>query len=71
MDGSQISGLLDQLDPARTLFVVSSKSFSTADTLANAATALDWLIRASGLTTELLARRHFIAVTANAPRAEA
>lgn len=71
MDGSQISGLLDQLDPARTLFVVSSKSFSTADTLANAATALDWLNRASGLPTELLTKRHFIAVTANATRAEA
>lgn len=69
MDGSQISGLLGQLDPARTLFVVSSKSFSTADTLANAATALDWLTRASGLPTDLLTRRHFIAVTANAPRA--
>ena len=71
MDGSQISGLLGQLDPARTLFVVSSKSFSTADTLANAATALDWLGRASGLPAELLTRRHFIAVTANASRARA
>lgn len=70
MDGSQISGLLDQLDPARTLFVVSSKSFATADTLANAATALDWLTRASELPTELLTRRHFIAVTANATRAQ-
>jgi glucose-6-phosphate isomerase len=71
MDGSQISGLLDQLDPARTLFVIASKSFSTADTLANAATALDWLVRASGLPPELLSRHHFIAVTANAARAEA
>lgn len=70
MDGSQLSSLLDQLDPGRTLFVVSSKSFSTADTLANAATALDWLQHASGLPADLLTRRHFIGVTANARRAE-
>ena len=69
MDGSQLSSLLDQLDPGRTLFVVSSKSFSTADTLANAATALDWLQHASGLPVDLLTRRHFIGVTANADRA--
>ena len=69
MDGSQLSSLLQHLDPARTLFVVSSKSFSTADTLANAATARDWLQQASDMPEQLLLKRHFIGITANPQKA--
>lgn len=64
MDGSQLSSILLELDPETTLFVLSSKSFGTIDTLANAATAIDWLQERSGLNRELLIKQHFIGVTA-------
>lgn len=67
MDGSHISGILDKLDPTRTLFVISSKSFTTIDTLCNAETALEWLKRAylpEGINEELIIARHFIGVSA-------
>lgn len=69
MDGSQLAKLLKTLDPASTLFIISSKSFSTVDTLANANTAREWLINASGKPVELLNQHHFIATTANPPKA--
>ncbi|MDF2181514.1 glucose-6-phosphate isomerase [Neptuniibacter sp. CAU 1671] len=70
MDGSQLSELLSQLNPARTLFVLASKSFTTIDTLANAATAREWLRRSGHTTTDdMLTARHFIAVTANTAKA--
>lgn len=69
MDGSQLSELLNQLNPARTLFVISSKSFTTIDTLANAATAREWLINSGNCRDEVLLKRHFIGVTANSQKA--
>ena len=45
IDGSQLSDLLHQLRPETTLFIISSKSFSTIDTLSNAQTARQWLER--------------------------
>ncbi|WP_415893553.1 glucose-6-phosphate isomerase [Neptuniibacter sp. PT8_73] len=66
MDGSQLADLLDQLNPARTLFIISSKSFTTIDTLANAQTAKEWLKQSSNSGTEAtLVARHFIGVSAN------
>ena len=71
MDGSQIAEHLDSLNPATTLFILSSKSFTTIDTLSNANTALQWLRHASGADDEVLFRRHFIGVsTANERMAE-
>ena len=64
MDGSQIANRLDTLNPATTLFIISSKSFTTIDTLSNANTALQWLRHASGADDEVLFRRHFIGVSA-------
>ncbi len=69
MDGSQLSGLLSRLNPATTLFVLSSKSFTTIDTLANAATACQWLVDASGLEREIILRHHFIGITAQPDKA--
>lgn len=63
MDGSQLANLLLELNPETTLFVLSSKSFGTLDTLANASTAIDWLMESSGLSRELLIHQHFIGVT--------
>jgi len=68
MDGSQIAARLDNLNPATTLFVISSKSFTTIDTLSNANTALHWLRHASGAEDEVLFRRHFIGISADNER---
>lgn len=69
MDGSQLSGLLSRLNPATTLFVLSSKSFTTIDTLANADTARQWLADASALEMEVILRHHFIGITAQPDKA--
>lgn len=65
MDGSELEKLLPTLNPASTLFVVSSKSFTTIDTMANANTARQWLLQASKQAVELINQHHFIATTSN------
>lgn len=67
MDGSQVSHLLHQLRPHNTLFVISSKSFTTVDTLYNAGTARAWLQRTLGDDPAVI-RCHFIGVSANAAK---
>ena len=71
MDGSQIADLLDELNPATTLFIISSKSFTTIDTMSNANTALQWLRKASQASDQVLYRRHFIGVSADPERMQA
>ena len=63
VDPSHICNTLRDLDPERTLFIVSSKSFTTQDTIMNAHTARDWLMENSH--NELAVEKHFIAVAAN------
>ncbi|GAA3898160.1 glucose-6-phosphate isomerase [Halomonas cibimaris] len=71
MDGSQLADYLGRLDPETTLFVLSSKSFTTVDTLSNAGTARDWLLSrlarkgATSIRPELVIRQHFIGVSAS------
>lgn len=65
MDGSQLSPRLQQLRPHTTLFILSSKSFTTVDTLNNAATARTWLERHLGFSPAMLSC-HFIGVSAAA-----
>jgi glucose-6-phosphate isomerase len=67
VDGAAIADTLARLTPATTLVVISSKTFGTQETLANAATARAWLAR----TLKGGAARHLCAVTANAERARA
>ena len=67
MDGVELERTLSRTDPAETLFVVCSKSFSTAETLANAYSARHWLTAALG---EQAPARHFAAVSSD-PRAMA
>lgn len=68
MDGSQLDNLLKRLNAETTLFIISSKSFGTVDTLSNAKTALSWLLttakRRAGSENSVL-RRHFIGISAN------
>lgn len=63
IDGSQLAKILPGLDPASTLFVYSSKSFGTIDTLANAETAVDWLVAGLGADAAAVKRQHFIGVS--------
>lgn len=62
MDGTQLDGLLKVLNPQTTLFIISSKSFGTIDTLSNAKTALSWLLAAHDHKPTIL-RRHFIGIS--------
>ncbi|AUT39155.1 glucose-6-phosphate isomerase [Acinetobacter baumannii] len=62
MDGSQLSDLLHQLRPETTLFIISSKSFGTIDTLSNAETARQWLQKALG-DRECVIKNHFVGVS--------
>ena len=63
VDGADIAGALDGLDPAETLFVVSSKTFTTIETLTNARTAR---AGSSPPLGEDAVARHFVAVSTNA-----
>jgi glucose-6-phosphate isomerase len=66
VDGADLEAALAGLDPARTLFVVCSKTFTTAETLANAAAARRWLVE--GLGDEGAVSSHFAAVSTNAEK---
>jgi glucose-6-phosphate isomerase len=64
VDGTDFREATRDLDPAETLFVVSSKTFTTLETMTNAHTARDWLL--SGLRgDEAAIARHFVAVSTN------
>jgi glucose-6-phosphate isomerase len=63
VDAAHIAGALRGLDPETTLFVVTSKTFTTQETLRNARTARDWLVRHLG---ERAVGKHFVAVSTNA-----
>lgn len=62
-DPTELDGVLAGLQAETTLFVVTSKSFSTAETLANAAAARAWLL-AAGANQDAIAK-HFVAVSSN------
>jgi glucose-6-phosphate isomerase len=64
VDGADISEVLKRTHPEKTLFIVSSKTFTTRETLTNAHTARAWLL-ASG-APEAAVARHFVAVSTNA-----
>jgi glucose-6-phosphate isomerase len=64
VDGTDFAEATHDLDPAETLFVVSSKTFTTLETMTNAATARDWLLVALGDRAAIA--KHFVAVSTNA-----
>jgi len=64
VDGTDFAEAVRDLDPAETLFIVSSKTFTTLETMTNASSARDWLL--AGLNGEIAAiARHFVAVSTN------
>jgi glucose-6-phosphate isomerase len=68
VDGTDIWEATRDLDPAETLFVISSKTFTTLETLTNAHTARDWLVGALG--DDKAVSRHFVAVSTNRTKVE-
>ena len=62
VDGTHISEVLRELDPKTTLFLVASKTFTTQETMANAHTARDWLLREA---PEEAVAKHFVAMSTN------
>ena len=67
VDGTDFAEATHDLDPAETLFIVSSKTFTTLETMTNAHTARDWLLRALGGDVKAVAK-HFVAVSTNAAK---
>ena len=64
VDGTDIAETLKALDPATTLFLIASKTFTTQETMTNAASARQWLLQAAGDETAIA--RHFAALSTNA-----
>lgn len=64
VDGQHLADTLQTLDPARTLFVVASKTFATQETMTNAASARAWFLENGGRSADIA--RHFVALSTNA-----
>ncbi|MFM8500908.1 MAG: glucose-6-phosphate isomerase [Fluviibacter sp.] len=67
LDGAHLAPLLETLDPRSTLFIIASKTFTTQETMINAASARNWMLAHTG-SEEALAK-HFVAVSAHPERA--
>jgi glucose-6-phosphate isomerase len=70
LDGSDFLEATRDLDPAQTLFIVASKTFTTLETMTNAQSARDWLVSGLGGDDRAVAR-HFVAVSTNAEKVAA
>jgi glucose-6-phosphate isomerase len=68
VDGTDFAEATRDLDPAETLFIVSSKTFTTLETMTNARTARAWV--AAGLGDEKAVAKHFVAVSTNTEEVE-
>jgi glucose-6-phosphate isomerase len=64
VDGAAFAEATHDLDPAETLFILSSKTFTTLETMTNAATARRWIVNA--LKSDAAVAKHFVAVSTNA-----
>ncbi|QDT88760.1 glucose-6-phosphate isomerase [Gimesia algae] len=67
VDGTDLAEATRDLDPAETLFIISSKTFTTSETMTNAHSARDWLLEGLGGDTKAVAK-HFVAVSTNATK---
>jgi glucose-6-phosphate isomerase len=67
IDATDFVEATHDLDPAETMFIVSSKTFTTLETMTNAQTARDWALRGLGGDSKAVAR-HFVAVSTNAAK---
>ncbi|MGP3970141.1 glucose-6-phosphate isomerase [Streptomyces sp. 6N223] len=67
VDGADLHEAVRDLDPAETLFIVASKTFTTIETISNATAARRWLLAGLG-GEEAAVARHFVAVSTNAEK---
>ncbi len=67
VDGTDLAEAIRDLDPAETLFVIASKTFTTLETMTNARGAREWLLEGLGGEAQAVAR-HFVAVSTNAEK---
>jgi glucose-6-phosphate isomerase len=67
IDGTDFAEAVHDLDPSETLFIVSSKTFTTLETMTNAHTARDWSLKGLGGDVKAVAK-HFVAVSTNAAK---
>ncbi|MFC9245304.1 glucose-6-phosphate isomerase [Streptomyces sp. NPDC057136] len=67
VDGADLHEALQGLDPAETLFVIASKTFTTIETITNATSARDWLLTGLRAGQEAVAK-HFVALSTNAEK---
>ncbi|MFH8370783.1 glucose-6-phosphate isomerase [Streptomyces sp. NPDC018031] len=67
VDGADLHEAVRDLDPAETLFVVASKTFTTIETVTNATSAREWLLNGLGAGPEAVAK-HFVALSTNAEK---
>jgi glucose-6-phosphate isomerase len=68
VDGTEFFELTHDLDPAETLFIIASKTFTTLETMTNAQSAREWALAALGDETAIA--KHFVAVSTNAAEVE-
>ncbi|MEU5919325.1 glucose-6-phosphate isomerase [Streptomyces sp. NPDC047141] len=69
VDGADLHEAVRDLDPAETLFIVASKTFTTIETITNATSARAWLLAGLGAGQEAVAR-HFVALSTNEEKVE-
>jgi glucose-6-phosphate isomerase len=69
VDGTDFAEATRDLDPAETLFIIASKTFTTLETMTNAKSARDWLLASARGDTSAIAK-HFVAVSTNAEAVE-
>jgi glucose-6-phosphate isomerase len=67
VDGTDFAEAVQDLDPSETLFIISSKTFTTLETMTNAHTARDWSLKGLGGDVKAVAK-HFVAVSTNAAK---
>ncbi|MGW7416480.1 glucose-6-phosphate isomerase [Streptomyces sp. NPDC054863] len=67
VDGADLHEAVRDLDPAETLFIVASKTFTTIETITNATSARDWLLTKLGADESAVAQ-HFVALSTNAEK---
>ena len=67
VDSTDFAEAVHDLDPSETLFIVASKTFTTLETMTNAGSARDWLLKGLGGDTKAVAK-HFVAVSTNAAK---
>ncbi len=70
VDGTDFAEATHDLDPSETLFIISSKTFTTLETMTNAATAREWSLAGLGGDASAVAK-HFVAVSTNAEKVSA